>query len=114
MNNNDTEIHNSERIKDNSENIKDKSKTVSVLRYISGTVLFVILSLAEFAVLEVFFKKVFWSFKPEIIIKNTALIALVNLMLVSLFQRMKPAFIISSTAFTIIGAANYFVKAFRG
>ena len=114
MNNDDTEIHNSESIKDNSENIKDKSKTVSVLRYISGTVLFVILSLVEFAVLEIFFKKIFWSFKPEIIIKNTALIALVNLILVSLFQRMKPAFIISSTAFTIIGAANYFVKAFRG
>ena len=103
----DTEINNEE-----SQN--NKNTVHKVLGIILQAALFVVLSVSEFAILEVFLKQAFWKFKLELIIKNTILIALINIILIAVFRRMKPTFIVSSTAFTIIGIANYFVKAFRG
>jgi len=99
---------------DNESETKKEESDISIPGFIFQIVLFIFLSLAEFAVIEVFFKKVFWEFDVLLIVKNTSLIALVNLVLVSLFHRMKPAFITSVIGTAIIGTANFFVVAFRG
>lgn len=75
---------------------------------------FVLVSFAEFAILELFFDIAFVNYEPVIILKNVLIISALNLFLTGIFHHMKPALMISILFFMIVGIANYFVIAFRG
>lgn len=77
-------------------------------------VFFIIFSLAEFVVLELYFHKSFTYFSVEIIAKNVILIIMFNLLLLALCHGLRSALAVSSVLFFILGLANYFVIAFRG
>lgn len=97
------------------QNVEPKSKRQRIR---SGSLLFavyfIVFSLAEFIVLELYFHKSFTAFPPEIIAKNVILIAMFNLLLVALCHELRVALAISSVLFFILGLVNYFVIAFRG
>ncbi len=77
-------------------------------------ILFCIFCFIEFITLELFFKQLFWNFELSIIIKNIALTAVPNLILLCVVHSMKYTFLISDIIYLLIGAANYFVILFRG
>lgn len=84
-----------------------KNIIINIICFIAG-------SLWEFFYLELFFKKTVPEFQIDIIIKNVALIMLVNLILLCILHSMKAAFLISCIFMLITGIANYFVISFRG
>lgn len=77
-------------------------------------VFFVLVSFAEFVILELFFDVTFTAYEPIIILKNILIISALNLFLTGIFHYMKPALILSVLFFMVVGIANYFVIAFRG
>lgn len=85
-----------------------------ILNIIKKSLLFITGNLWEFIYLELFFKKTVSEFPADIIIKNVALIMLVNLIIVCILHSMKATFLISCIFMFIIGIANYFVISFRG
>lgn len=85
-----------------------------ILNIIKKSLLFITGNLWEFIYLELFFKKTVSEFPSDIIIKNVALIMLVNLIIVCILHSMKATFLISCIFMFIIGIANYFVISFRG
>lgn len=93
-------------------------KTVEEKRIIKDVIIKIILFIAgsvwEFFYLELFFKKTVSEFQIDIIIKNVAIIMLVNLIILCILHSMKATFLISCILILIIGIANYFVISFRG
>ena len=78
------------------------------------SIFFVLVTVAEFAVLELFFDVKLTEYSMEIILKNVLIIGAVNLLLTGIFHAIRPALILSVIFFLITGIANYFVMAFRG
>lgn len=89
-------------------------KKRAILNIIIKSLVFITGSLWEFICLELFFKKTVLGFPVDIIIKNVALIMLVNLIIVCILHSMEATFLISCIFMLIIGIANYFVISFRG
>lgn len=89
-------------------------KKRTIINIVIKTVVFITGSLWEFFYLELFFKKTVPEFQIDIIIKNVALIMLVNLIILCILHSMKAAFLISCIFVLIMGVANYFVISFRG
>lgn len=75
---------------------------------------FVLVTVLEFVILELFFRTSVLDYSAEIILKNVLIIGFINLFLVGIFHSAKLPLMLSVAFFTIVGAANYFVIAFRG
>lgn len=75
---------------------------------------FVIFSYVQFMVLELFFDVLFTEYSMELQMKNVALIAGINLLLVGIFHGLRTALFVSQGFFLLVGIANYFVILFRG
>lgn len=75
---------------------------------------FVMYSYVQFLVLELFFDVLFTEYGLELQMKNVALIAGINLLLVGIFHGLRTALIVSQGFFLLVGIANYFVILFRG
>lgn len=91
-----------------------RKKFINDIKRLGVILLFLVLTLWQFSSLELFFKQTINNFNTELIIKNMALFATANIVLVALFHRMKPAFLISFMLTMFIGIANYYVISFRG
>lgn len=91
-----------------------RKKFINDIKRLGVILLFLVLTLWQFSSLELFFKQTINNFNTELIIKNMALFATANIVLVALFHRMKPAFLISFILTMFIGIANYYVISFRG
>lgn len=96
-----------------------QNASADFLKRVCGSVLFqviffLVFSFLEFVTLELFFKVSVLDYSFVIILKNVLIIAFLNLFLVGLFHSLKLPLMISVLLFTLIGAANYFVIAFRG
>ena len=73
-----------------------RKKFINDIKRLGVILLFLVLTLWQFSSLELFFKQTINNFNTELIIKNMALFATANIVLVALFHRMKPAFLIST------------------
>ena len=87
-----------------------RKKFINDIKRLGVILLFLVLTLWQFSSLELFFKQTINNFNTEFIIKNMALFATANIVLVALFHRMKPAFLISFILTMFIGIANYYVR----
>lgn len=77
-------------------------------------VFFVLNALAEFFLLELFINPEHLDYGVEILLKNVVLIMAWNLLLTGIFHAVRIALLVSDVFFLIVGAANYFIIAFRG
>ncbi len=77
-------------------------------------VFFLLVTFLEFVILEIFFGVSAFDYEWKIVLKNVLIFGAVNLFLTGLFHSIKIPLLISIAFFTFVGAANYFVTAFRG
>ncbi len=91
-----------------------RKRFINDIKKLGVILLFLVLILWQFSSLELFFKQTINNFSVELIIKNMALFAVFNIVLIALFHRMKPAFLISFILTMLIGIANYYIISFRG
>ena len=77
-------------------------------------VFFLLVTLLEFVILEIYFGVYAFDYEWKLVLKNVLIFGGVNLFLTGVFHSIKLPLLISVAFFTFVGAANYFVAAFRG